>query len=151
MSNSKNPIVKKGLQLFNFLKKTYQAWDSTDPFARSAIIAYYTLFSLPSLCANDYCYSTIWTFIRFHINGFSSFCSIWIVSFLKYIHLVAFVWVFLHSLPFMMICKFKSKILGKCILLLKYTVFSIIKYSSFRCISVFFFKKLFFEMAFYIT
>ena len=49
MSNSKNPIVKKGLQLFNFLKKTYQAWDSTDPFARSAIIAYYTLFSLPSL------------------------------------------------------------------------------------------------------
>ncbi|MGO4913376.1 YihY/virulence factor BrkB family protein [Leeuwenhoekiella sp. W20_SRS_FM14] len=49
MNNPKNPIVKRGLFLFAFLKKTYFAWDRTDPFARSAIIAYYTLFSLPSL------------------------------------------------------------------------------------------------------
>lgn len=32
-----------------FIKKTYLAWDKNDPFAKSAIIAYYTLFSLPSL------------------------------------------------------------------------------------------------------
>src|SRR5680860_288885 len=31
------------------LKKTYKSWISNDPFAQSAVIAYYTLFSLPSL------------------------------------------------------------------------------------------------------
>ncbi|WP_031426406.1 YihY/virulence factor BrkB family protein [Flavimarina sp. Hel_I_48] len=39
----------KSLRLFSFLKRSYFAWDSIDPFAKSAIIAYYTLFSLPSL------------------------------------------------------------------------------------------------------
>jgi len=34
---------------FNLLKKTYKSWNNNDPFAQSAIIAYYTLFSLPSL------------------------------------------------------------------------------------------------------
>ncbi|MGB5941846.1 MAG: YihY/virulence factor BrkB family protein [Leeuwenhoekiella sp.] len=41
--------MKKIKSLFNFLKKTYQEWIGNDPFAKSAIIAYYTLFSLPSL------------------------------------------------------------------------------------------------------
>ncbi|MGB3774944.1 MAG: YihY/virulence factor BrkB family protein [Leeuwenhoekiella sp.] len=40
---------RKSLQLFEFIKRTYFAWDSNDPFAKGAIIAYYTLFSLPSL------------------------------------------------------------------------------------------------------
>jgi len=39
----------KSLQLFSFLKRSYTGWNSIDPFAKSAIIAYYTLFSLPSL------------------------------------------------------------------------------------------------------
>lgn len=34
---------------FDLLKKTYGSWISNDPWAESAIIAYYTLFSLPSL------------------------------------------------------------------------------------------------------
>lgn len=34
---------------FELLKKTFVSWNSNDPFAQSAIIAYYTLFSLPSL------------------------------------------------------------------------------------------------------
>lgn len=34
---------------FSLVKKTYKRWDKSDPFAKSAIIAYYTLFSLPSL------------------------------------------------------------------------------------------------------
>lgn len=33
----------------NVLKKTYQNWIKNDPFQHSAVIAYYTLFSLPSL------------------------------------------------------------------------------------------------------
>lgn len=40
---------RKSLQLFHFIKRAYFAWDGIDPFAKSAIIAYYTLFSLPSL------------------------------------------------------------------------------------------------------
>ena len=44
-----NRVFKKSVYIFNFIKKTYTAWDRNDPFARSAIIAYYTLFSLPSL------------------------------------------------------------------------------------------------------
>ena len=38
--------MKKFLKL---LKSTYVSWDKNDPWAKSAIIAYYTLFSLPSL------------------------------------------------------------------------------------------------------
>ena len=34
---------------FKLLKRTYQSWIGNDPWAESAIIAYYTLFSLPSL------------------------------------------------------------------------------------------------------
>ncbi|MEH6405670.1 MAG: YihY/virulence factor BrkB family protein [Leeuwenhoekiella sp.] len=41
--------MKKLKNIFSFIKKTYVAWDRNDPFAQSAIIAYYTLFSLPSL------------------------------------------------------------------------------------------------------
>lgn len=35
--------------MFKLLKKTYVSWDKNDPWARSAIIAYYALFSLPPL------------------------------------------------------------------------------------------------------
>jgi len=41
--------MKKLKEIFSFIKETYIAWDKNDPFAQSAIIAYYTLFSLPSL------------------------------------------------------------------------------------------------------
>jgi membrane protein len=41
--------MKKLRTFFNLLKKTYACWNDNDPFAQSAIIAYYTLFSLPSL------------------------------------------------------------------------------------------------------
>ncbi len=34
---------------FSLLKKTFTSWYKDDPFGKSAIIAYYTLFSLPSL------------------------------------------------------------------------------------------------------
>jgi len=34
---------------FQFIKKTYEQWMSNSPFEQSAVIAYYTLFSLPSL------------------------------------------------------------------------------------------------------
>ncbi|WP_372916972.1 YihY/virulence factor BrkB family protein [Salegentibacter sp.] len=34
---------------FNLLKKAYFSWNRNEPYARSATIAYYTLFSLPSL------------------------------------------------------------------------------------------------------
>lgn len=34
---------------FKLLKRTYSSWLSNDPWAESAIIAYYTIFSLPSL------------------------------------------------------------------------------------------------------
>ncbi len=34
---------------FRLLKRTYSSWMSNDPWAESAIIAYYTIFSLPSL------------------------------------------------------------------------------------------------------
>lgn len=37
------------MKLFKLLKNTYQSWDKNDPWARSAIVAYYALFSLPSL------------------------------------------------------------------------------------------------------
>ena len=38
------------LKIFwKLLRKAYTSWNSNDPWARSAIIAYYTLFSLPSL------------------------------------------------------------------------------------------------------
>ena len=41
--------MKKLRTFFNLLKKAYTCWIDNDPFAQSAIIAYYTLFSLPSL------------------------------------------------------------------------------------------------------
>ena len=34
---------------FKLLKRTYLSWDRNEPYGRSATIAYYTLFSLPSL------------------------------------------------------------------------------------------------------
>lgn len=37
------------MKLFKLLKDTYQSWDKNDPWAKSAVIAYYALFSLPSL------------------------------------------------------------------------------------------------------
>ncbi len=37
------------MKLFKLLKDTYISWDKNDPWAKSAIIAYYALFSLPSL------------------------------------------------------------------------------------------------------
>lgn len=42
--------MKRKLKVFwSLLKKTFGSWNSNDPWAESAIIAYYTLFSLPSL------------------------------------------------------------------------------------------------------
>ena len=49
MSSLTGRITKNAKDFFKFLKATYVAWDRNDPFAKSAIIAYYTLFSLPSL------------------------------------------------------------------------------------------------------
>ena len=37
------------MKIFKLLKDTYHSWDKNDPWAKSAIIAYYALFSLPSL------------------------------------------------------------------------------------------------------
>ncbi len=37
------------MKVFKLLKDTYLSWDKNDPWAKSAIIAYYALFSLPSL------------------------------------------------------------------------------------------------------
>tara|TARA_R100001369_G_scaffold92867_1_gene140677 strand:- start:1803 stop:2750 length:948 start_codon:yes stop_codon:yes gene_type:complete len=37
------------MNVFSFLKKTYISWEKNDPWAKSAVIAYYALFSLPSL------------------------------------------------------------------------------------------------------
>ncbi len=37
------------LKILKLLKATYISWDKNDPWAKSAIIAYYALFSLPSL------------------------------------------------------------------------------------------------------
>lgn len=36
-------------KFFKILKDTYLSWDKNDPWAKSAVIAYYALFSLPSL------------------------------------------------------------------------------------------------------
>lgn len=41
--------MKRLKTFFKLLKRTYQSWVSNDPWAESAIIAYYTIFSLPSL------------------------------------------------------------------------------------------------------
>ncbi len=42
--------MKRRLKVFwSLLKKTFGSWNNNDPWAESAIIAYYTLFSLPSL------------------------------------------------------------------------------------------------------
>lgn len=37
------------MKLLKIFKETYQSWNKNDPWAKSAIIAYYALFSLPSL------------------------------------------------------------------------------------------------------
>lgn len=37
------------MKFFRLLKDTYLSWDKNDPWAKSAVIAYYALFSLPSL------------------------------------------------------------------------------------------------------
>jgi len=37
------------MQTFKLLKNTYLSWDKNDPWAQSATIAYYALFSMPSL------------------------------------------------------------------------------------------------------
>ncbi len=37
------------MKIFKLLKDTYVSWDKNDPWAKSAVIAYYALFSLPSL------------------------------------------------------------------------------------------------------
>lgn len=37
------------MKIISLLKKTYSSWDKNDPWAKSAVIAYYALFSLPSL------------------------------------------------------------------------------------------------------
>ncbi|PVW13827.1 YihY/virulence factor BrkB family protein [Marixanthomonas spongiae] len=37
------------MNILKFLKETYLSWDKNDPWAKSAVIAYYALFSLPSL------------------------------------------------------------------------------------------------------
>ncbi len=41
--------MRKIKTFFKLLGKTFNSWNNNDPFAESAIIAYYTLFSLPSL------------------------------------------------------------------------------------------------------
>lgn len=42
--------MKRRVKVFwKLLKKTFGSWNNNDPWAESAIIAYYTLFSLPSL------------------------------------------------------------------------------------------------------
>lgn len=42
--------MKHRIKVFwSLIKKTFGSWNSNDPWAESAIIAYYTLFSLPSL------------------------------------------------------------------------------------------------------
>lgn len=42
-------IKRKTKTFFRLLKRSYFSWDRNDPWARSATIAYYALFSLPSL------------------------------------------------------------------------------------------------------
>ena len=37
------------MNFLKLLKNTYLSWDKNDPWAKSAVIAYYALFSLPSL------------------------------------------------------------------------------------------------------
>ena len=39
----------KSKSFFTILKKTYQEWNANDPFRQSAVIAYYSIFSLPAL------------------------------------------------------------------------------------------------------
>ncbi|MET6990513.1 YihY/virulence factor BrkB family protein [Sediminicola arcticus] len=42
-------IIERFKIFFTLIKKTFISWNNNDPFGKSAIIAYYTLFSLPSL------------------------------------------------------------------------------------------------------
>ncbi|MEQ9443249.1 MAG: YihY/virulence factor BrkB family protein [Cyclobacteriaceae bacterium] len=42
-------VKDKGKSIFSILKKTYFEWNADDPFRQSAVIAYYSIFSLPAL------------------------------------------------------------------------------------------------------
>jgi len=42
-------IRQSGKSVFSILKATYFEWNSDDPFRQSAVIAYYSIFSLPAL------------------------------------------------------------------------------------------------------
>lgn len=44
---SKSKLSPKNLWLIT--KKSFEAWNAADPFRQSAIIAYYAIFSIPSL------------------------------------------------------------------------------------------------------
>ncbi len=41
--------TKQPKKIFALLKDTYKGWNANDPFRQSAVIAYYTIFSLPAL------------------------------------------------------------------------------------------------------
>ena len=40
---------KKATNIFSILKQTYKEWNEDEPFRQSAVIAYYSIFSLPAL------------------------------------------------------------------------------------------------------
>nr|WKN36049.1 YihY/virulence factor BrkB family protein [Tunicatimonas sp. TK19036] len=42
-------VKDKSKSIFTILKKTYNEWNADDPFRQSAVIAYYSIFSLPAL------------------------------------------------------------------------------------------------------
>lgn len=47
--NVRHTVKHSGKSLFSILKSTYQEWNDDDPFRQSAVIAYYSIFSLPAL------------------------------------------------------------------------------------------------------
>lgn len=42
-------IKNRGKKTFSLLKETFKEWNNDDPFRQSAVIAYYSIFSLPAL------------------------------------------------------------------------------------------------------
>src|SRR5690606_13956481 len=46
---SRFPNSSFHMQILKLFKDTYKSWDANDPWAKSAMIAYYALFSLPSV------------------------------------------------------------------------------------------------------
>ncbi|MGB3851899.1 MAG: YihY/virulence factor BrkB family protein [Tunicatimonas sp.] len=42
-------LKERGKNIFSLLKATYQEWNEDEPFRQSAVIAYYSIFSLPAL------------------------------------------------------------------------------------------------------